>query len=117
MRDILSTNGLFRKLVRLKLLANSSNRGQWGVQFSMFTRHQRFLGLSPSVDLVENVGFDGRATRTKKIGINQFQIGQLPKEISFPETPENLPTLERKKSRIEATNYLLKVLRIRLRTL
>lgn len=112
LRDVVTTNGIFRKLVRLKLLASSSNRNQWGVQFSMFTRHLGLFGLSPSVDLVENVGFDNRATRTKKMGINEFRIGQLPENIVFPETPKTFPALERKKSRREAVSYLLKLFRV-----
>lgn len=112
LRDVVTTNGVFRKLVRLKLLASSSNRNQWGVQFSMFTRHLGLFGLSPSVDLVENVGFDHRATRTKKVGINEFRIGKLPDNIVFPETPTNFPALERKKSRREAASYLLKLIRV-----
>ena len=112
LRDVVTTNGIFRKLVRLKLLASSSNRDQWGVQFSMFTRHVGLLGLSPSVDLVENVGFDNRATRTKKMGINEFRIGKLPENIVLRETPTTLPALERKKSRREAVSYLLKLIRV-----
>ena len=112
-KDLVSTVGTFRKLVRLRLLSSSENRNQWGVQFSIFTRQQGLLGLSPSVDLVENVGFDYRATRTKKMGINQFHIGELPEKIFFPATPKNIPALERKSSRAEALSYLLKLIRLR----
>ena len=111
-RDVVTTSGVFRKIVRLKLLASSSNRNQWGVQFSMFTRHLGLLGLSPSVDLVENVGFDHRATRTKKMGINEFRIGELPENIVFPESSTNVPALERKKSRREAASYFLRLIRV-----
>ena len=106
MRDILGTYGMFRKIVRLRLLANRENRRQWGVQFSLFCRHSGLLGISPRVDLVENVGFDERATRTKKKGINHFDIGQLPEDLRFPDLSLTQANLERKKSRNEMRIYL-----------
>jgi hypothetical protein len=105
-RDISGTYGMFRKIVRLRLLANRENRRQWGVQFSIFCRHSGLVGISPRVDLVENVGFDERASRTKKKGINHFDLGPLPEDLKFPDLSLTQANLERKKSRNEFRIYL-----------
>ena len=104
--DILKTPGIFRKMVRIRLLSSKKSRYSWGVRMSVFMKSRNLYGLSPRVDLVQNVGFGPEATHTQR----EILPGPSPSELELPlRHPPKLEfdrRTERRASRRDAILFL-----------
>jgi len=105
-RDLRGTHGLFRFVVRIKLLSDRGNRRSWGVRLSVFMKLTGLIGVSPRVDLVTNKGFGQDSTNTKVENLP----GPKSRSISFPlDHPRVIcisPARERAGSRREAMAFV-----------
>jgi hypothetical protein len=87
-------------------MLKTSNANQWGVLFGIHQKSRGLVGISPRSDLVENIGFDEHATRTKKNRLHVFRTEELVFPLSHPREIALSREREIKGSRKEFVEFL-----------
>jgi hypothetical protein len=96
LRDVVATRGIFAKLVRIKLLSSLKNQNQWGVRFSVFCSSFGLFGISPSVDLVANIGVGKDSTHTKTSWLKLPEASDLVMPMTHPDIRNSIMTVDKR---------------------
>ena len=110
-RDIWLTRGLFRKIVRIKLLSSKANLDSWGVRLSVYMKLNGLVGISPRVNLVTNTGFGEDATNTKSENLPGPKSNSLHMPLVHPLGIFVDVARERAGSRAESVEFVIHAVR------
>lgn len=109
--DIWLTRGLFRKIVRIRLLTSKANLDSWDVRLSIYMKLNGLLGISPCIDLVTNTGFGEDATNTKSENLPGPKSSSLSWPLVHPLNISADVARERAGSRAESVDFVTHALR------